>query len=217
MTTFTTPGAYCLTRWWKEVQDGFYRACQPPSGQKLFTALSLQISNNYAKKRGIRKKLILTIRAVMLDDEVDLVAGNFNGAAWRRVDSNNTSIIEEALADCALPRPPGPTLLWRPGAIPGKWADVCGFDTPPDSDRTMESSSARRILHFSMKLLVPTDQSCHHEAWLHLDSVEWRSAQSHREKHDRRILLKERSAPYHYGKQKGHISDVTSDHSLSSK
>ena len=41
---------------------------QPLSGQKTFTVLSLHVSNNYAKKRGIGKKLILTIRAVMLDE-----------------------------------------------------------------------------------------------------------------------------------------------------
>ena len=56
---------------------------QPPSGQKTFTVLSLHVSNIYAKKRGIGKKLILTIRAVMLDEKVDVVAGDFNGAAWR--------------------------------------------------------------------------------------------------------------------------------------
>ena len=81
---------------------------QPPSGQKTFTVMSLHISNNYAKKRGIGKKLILTIRAVMLDEKVDLVAGDFSGAAWRRDNSNNNSIIEEAFEDCDLPMPPGP-------------------------------------------------------------------------------------------------------------
>ena len=72
--------------------------------------MSLHISNIYAKKRGIGKKLILTIRAVMLDEKVDLVAVDCNGAAWRRDNSNNVSIIEEAFADCALPMPPGCTL-----------------------------------------------------------------------------------------------------------
>ena len=62
---------------------------QPPSGQKTFTVVSLHISNIYVKKRGIGKKLILTICAVMLDEKVDLVAGDFNGAAWRRDNSNN--------------------------------------------------------------------------------------------------------------------------------
>ena len=42
---------------------------QPPNGQQTFTVMSLHISNIYAKKRGIGKKLILTIRAVMLDEK----------------------------------------------------------------------------------------------------------------------------------------------------
>ena len=82
----------------------------------------------------VGKKLILTIRAVMLDEKVDLVAGDFNGAAWRRDNKNKISIIEEAFADCALPMPPGPTPLWGPGEIPGKWADVYGFLKPPESE-----------------------------------------------------------------------------------
>ena len=81
--------------------------------------MSLHINDKYAKKRGIGKKLILTIRAMMLDGKMDLVAGDFNGAAWRRDNSNNISIIEEAFADCALPMPPGRTPLWGPGAISG--------------------------------------------------------------------------------------------------
>ena len=38
---------------------------QPLSGQKTFTVLPLHISNIYAKKSGIGKKVILTIRAVI--------------------------------------------------------------------------------------------------------------------------------------------------------
>ena len=34
------------------------------SGQKFFTVLLLQISNIYAKKKGIAKKLIQTLRAM---------------------------------------------------------------------------------------------------------------------------------------------------------
>ena len=83
--------------------------------------MSLHIGNKYAKKRGIGKKLILTIREVMLDEKVDLVAGVFSRAAWRRDNSNNISIIEEAFPDCALPMPRGPTPLWGPGAVPGRW------------------------------------------------------------------------------------------------
>ena len=190
----------------------FKRGCasfrrQPLSGQKTFTVLSLHIS----------KKLILT-RAVMLDEKVDLVAGDFNGAAWRCDNRNTISTIEEAFADCALPMPPSPTPLWRPGSIPGNWADVCGFLKPPESDRhwKVRLHGAFSIPHEALGLR-PTDQSCHLEAWLHLDFVGWHDVQPQREEHDRRILLKERSSPYHYGKQKGHISDFMSDYSLSSR
>ena len=166
------------------------------SDQKTFQVLSLHISDTYAKKRGKGKKLILTIRAVMLDEKVDLVGSDFNGAAWRCDNRNNTNIIEKAFADCALP------------SIPGKWADVCGFLKPSESDRhwKVRLHGAFSILHEALGIR-PTDQSCHHEAWLHLDFVGWHDEQLQREKHDRRILLKQLSALYHYGNQKWHISD----------
>ena len=103
---------------------------RPLSGQKTFTVLSLHITNIYAKKRCIAKKLILTIRTIMLGEQIDLVAGDFNGTAWRCSNRDNISTIDEAFADCALPTPPGPTLLWGPGSIPNNWADVCGFLKP---------------------------------------------------------------------------------------
>ena len=70
-----------------------------------------------------------------------------------------------------------------------------------------------------MKLLGlrPTDQSCHHEAWLHLDFVGRHDFQPQREEHDQRILLKERSSPYHYGKKRGRISDIMSDRATYNK
>ena len=93
----------------------------PVSGQKLFTVLSLHISNIYAKNKGIAKKLILTIRAIMISQQVDLVADDFNGTAWRCRSRDNLSTTDEALTDCALPTPPGPTDLWGPGSIPDNW------------------------------------------------------------------------------------------------
>ena len=174
---------------------------QRPKKRLQFCPYILQIST--PEKRGIWKKLILTIRAVMLGEHVDLVARDFNGAAWRRDNSNNISIIEKAFAECAVPTPPGHTPLWGPGSIPGCWADVSWFVMPPESDQYWKVR-----LHGAFSIpqkahgLRPTDQSCHHETWLHLEFVDWRSAQSHHEGHDRRILLKERPAPYHYGQQK---------------
>ena len=108
----------------------------PRNGKSFFTTTSLHINNQFAKKRGIGKKLLLTIRAVMLEERVYLVAGDFNGAAWRRPmrqRSKTHQRKEEAFADTDLPMPPGSIPLWRPGAVPGGWADVCGFLKPPDS------------------------------------------------------------------------------------
>ena len=84
----------------------------PANGQKYFTVLSLHISNIYAKKKGIAKKLILTFRAIMISQEVDLVAGDFNGTAWRCRSRDNFSTIDEAFTDSALHTPPGPAPLW---------------------------------------------------------------------------------------------------------
>ena len=64
------------------------------SGQKLFTVLSLHISNIYATKKGIAKKIIQTLRAVMISQEVDLVAGDFFGTAWRCRSRDNLSTID---------------------------------------------------------------------------------------------------------------------------
>ena len=97
----------------------------PLSGQVSFTVLSLHISNVYAKKKGTAKKLILTLRAIMISQEVDLVAGDFNGTAWRCRSRDNLSAIDEAFMDSTLPTPPGHTPLWGPGSIPDNWADVC--------------------------------------------------------------------------------------------
>ena len=104
---------------------------QPRHGQQTFTVMSLHMNNNFAKKRGIGKKLLLTVSAIMQDEHV-----NLNSGAWRQTSGNKpqpTSILEEAFADTDFPIPPGPTPLWSPGAVPGEWADVCGFIVPPKS------------------------------------------------------------------------------------
>ena len=158
------------------------------SGQKFFTVLSLHISNIYAKKKGIAKKLILTLRAIMISQEVDFVAGDFNGTAWRYRSKDNLSTIDEAFTDCALLTPPGPTPLWGPGSIPDNWADVCGFLKPPGSHRfwKVHKHGAFSIPRKTLRLRS-TDQSCHHETWLHQENNRW-SKHDVNEKH---ISLKE--------------------------
>ena len=65
------------------------------SGQKVFTVLSLHTSNIYAKKKGIAKKIFQTIRALMISQNIDLVAGDFNGTAWRCRSRDNISDIDD--------------------------------------------------------------------------------------------------------------------------
>ena len=78
------------------------------SGQKFFTVLSLLICNIYAKNKSIAKKLILTLRAIMISRKVDLVARDLNGTALRCRSRDNLSTIDEAFMDSILPTPPAP-------------------------------------------------------------------------------------------------------------
>ena len=82
------------------------------------------------QEKCIAKKIIHTIRALMVSQDIDLVAGDFSGTAWRCRSRDNISTIDEVFSDCALPTPPGPTPLWGSGSIPNNWADVCGFLKP---------------------------------------------------------------------------------------
>ena len=47
----------------------------------------------------------------MISQDFDLVAGVFNGAAWRCRSCDNISTIDEVFSDCALATPPGPTWI----------------------------------------------------------------------------------------------------------
>ena len=88
-------------------------------GRGAFTCLfSSTSTQRHARNWCIAKKLILTIRAIMIGQHIDLVAGDFNGTAWRCSNRDNLSTMDEAFADCALPAPPGPAPLWGPGSNP---------------------------------------------------------------------------------------------------
>ena len=148
----------------------------------------------------------------------DLVAGDFNGTAWRCRSRDNISTIDEVFSDCALPTPPGPTPLWGPGSIPNNWADVCGFLKPPGSQRFWKENkhSAFSIPRQALGLRS-SDQSCHHETWLHLHFVDWNNKWNHQAHYNGNICLKERPASSGNRAQKRSISEVLSDHSLSSR
>ena len=165
------------------------------SGQTAFTVFSLHINNVFAKKRGIAKKIIQAVRALMISQSIDLVAGDFNGAAWRCRSRDNISTVDEVFSDCALLTPPGPAPLWGPGSIPNNWADVCGFLKLPGSQKFWKVnkhgafSIPRQALGFRAN-----DQSCHHETWLHLHFVDWTNQWNHQARYNGNIRLKERPA-----------------------
>ena len=86
----------------------------PRNGKSYFTMMLLHVNNQYAKKRGLAKNFLLAVRTVMYQEQVDMVAGDFNGAAWRRRSGNeqlHDSTIEEAFANTNLPIPHVPYQL----------------------------------------------------------------------------------------------------------
>ena len=158
--------------------------------------------------RNVADNLHPTFRAMMLDEMLDLVVGDFNN-------SNNISINDKAFADCTLPMPPGPTPLWRLGAVSNEWVDVCGTIKPPNSDgqQKIRQHGAFSVPPEALSIR-PTDQRCHHEAWLHFNFVVWRNEQPYRENTIEGFSWKN-ALRHTITEKKGHISDVRTDHSLS--
>ena len=164
---------------------------QPRNGQKFFTVMSLHINSNYAKKRGIGKKLLLTIRAALLETSTELLGA----------DQMVTAVNPPVLSKKRLP-----TQIYQCHLAPHR----CGaqvqyqvngltyvvFIKPPDSCEKwkVRLHGAFTIPHETLGLRAK-DQSCHHEVWLHLDFVDNQHAHASRGKQEQRVLL-ERSCPY---------------------
>ena len=149
----------------------------------------------------------------MLQEHVDMVAGDFNGAAWRRPsgsDRRPISIIEEAFANTNLPIPPGPT-LWGPGNVPGEWADVCGSLKPPCSESEWQvRMRGAFIIPYGTVDRRKQDQSCHHEVWMHLSHA---NSRARRYRQAERLQLKERTSPHDHSRERGKVHREQSDHS----
>ena len=109
--------------------------------------MSLDTNNQLAKKRGIGKKLIPTVRSIMLEEHVDMVAGD--GA-------HHAAITDDS-----------PALLKKPSLI-----RTCGFLNSLDSetDWQVRMHGAFTIPHGTLGL-KEKDQSCHHEVWIHLSHI----------------------------------------------
>ena len=83
------------------------------------------------------------------------------------------------------------------GQLGRRLVDFSNHRVPIDFGRCacmVHSPSRRRTLG-----LRPTDQSCHHETWLHLDFVDCSNTLSKQGDHDRHISLKERPQLVHTG------------------
>ena len=154
----------------------------------------------------------------MISQEVDLVAGDFNGIAWRHRGKDNLSTIDEAFTDCALLTPPGSPPLWRPGSIPDKWADVCGFLKPPGSQLfwKVHKHGAFSIPEIPWSTSHRPKLPSRNMASSGFCFVDWSKTWSRQNAYERRISLKERPADGAYENPKRRISEVMSDHSLSS-
>ena len=92
-----------------------------------------------------------------------------------------------------------------------------GFLKPPDSYGRwkVRQYGAFSILQDTQGLR-PKDQSCHHEVWLHLALVNHHGDDEPRERHEQRLLLKERSSPYQPSKERSKAGEDESERSLSS-
>ena len=63
------------------------------SGQKVFTVLSLHINNVFAKKRVLPRKIIQTVRALLISQDIDLVARRFQWAPHGVVAAETISVL----------------------------------------------------------------------------------------------------------------------------
>ena len=76
-----------------------------------------------ANKRSIALGVLLAVRPAVVQEDVEMVAGDFNGASWRRKsrpDEQFDSILEETPKNARLSVPPGTSVLWCAGGIPNE-------------------------------------------------------------------------------------------------
>ena len=130
------------------------------SGQKSFTVMSLHTNNRFAKKRGIGKKLILTVRAVMLEHHVDVVSMELLGDA-------TTATVSVPL------KRPLPNVPCRCLPAPHHCGVHGRFRV---RGKTCVDSSTTRIQMEDGKFVSMVHSPF--LTWLHLDFVERRSVQS---------------------------------------
>ena len=62
----------------------------PRNDTSCFTKMFLHCQNAVAKKRSVALNILLAVRSAMLHEDVDKVAGDFNGTSWRKIRTRST-------------------------------------------------------------------------------------------------------------------------------
>ena len=57
--------------------------------------MSLHCHNAAAQKRSVAVNALLAVRTAVIQEDVDIVAGDFNGASWRRQTGPECEIVRE--------------------------------------------------------------------------------------------------------------------------
>ena len=132
--------------------------------------------------------------------------------------TETTSVLSTKLLQTArCQRRRAPTPLWGPGSIPNNWADFCGFLKPPDSDRYWRYA---RMVHSPSHAKLSACVQPIKAATMRHGST-WTSSIGAVPNHITKNQTDEfysKSVLWHVpkGNRKRRISEVMSDHSLSS-
>ena len=116
----------------------------PRNGKSYFTMMSLHIHNHYAKKRGIGENLLLAVRTVMRQEQVDMVGGDFNGAAWRRKSGNEQRRNSTMRSSSHLVPKPSGMYIRMQGAVEIPHETLGRSHRPKLPPRSMGASPARQ-------------------------------------------------------------------------
>ena len=127
-----------------------------------------------------------------------------HGAVSRAVVLELPTVLKKrsSIRTCHLP--PGPSRLWGPGGVPGEWSDVCGFFKPPGSDADWQIRNHGAItIPYNTLDLRESDQSCHHEVWIHHLHFNARLVDRiSREDKQRRPISRKRNSPCDHSKER---------------
>ena len=158
------------------VVTGKFRKAPDPSCPN-FTVANIHI-NQRVRQEAVCVHCVVAPRPRHVPAAKVVLTGDFNKGAEREAlsgdsgDQRRISPLDAAFGYACVPWPAsGVTPLWGPGGEPhGKvWPECCGFVILPDSQN---QCLITRHDSFNVKPaaigLKPTDQTWHHEQWLHL-------------------------------------------------